>query len=475
MDRGLDPLDTNLVVADKERSNKTICLAVTPPLKELGIPGRPRLFEVEQTIAKLNAQRSRLTRGGGLLKKSISRGELINNKELLIDYIIATPRMSRYIEASTEIYNIYLDFISEEDIHVYSIDEVFIDLTPYLNTYDRSGEEIGSSIARKVFELTGITATVGVGTNLYLAKIAMDMVAKHMNPDRFGIRIAALDELKYRKLLWNHRPITDFWRVGKGYARRLASVGLNTMGDIAICSMGDKESYYNDSLIYRIFGINGELLIDHAWGYEPCSMSDIKNYEPESQSVCQSQVLHEAYEYNKVRIIVYEMAESLSLQLAEKGMLARHFHLRVGYDLKNLRKIIDNDDFNGELVSDSFGRVKPKHVSGRTKLTYYTNSTIPIRNVLLELFTRIVDKRLYIRRISIAAIDPITEAESANNELLKLIGRDNSYKERKNREVERVIMDIKKKFGKNSIVRGTSMQEGATGRERNNQIGGHKA
>ena len=462
VERKLDPLTARLVVADESRTEKTICLAVSPALKELGIPGRPRLFEVVQRAGEL----------GG------------------IDYLVARPRMALYMAYSTKIYSIYLRYVAPEDIFAYSVDEVFIDVTSYLHIYDTTPHELALKMIRTVLEETGITATAGIGTNLYLAKVAMDIEAKHMPADKDGVRIAELDEMSYRRKLWDHTPVSDFWRVGRGYRRRLEENGLFTMGDIARCSVGGPGEYYNEELLYRLFGVNAELLIDHAWGYEPCTLADVKAYKPESSSISQGQVLQEPYSFEKARIIVREMAEMLSYDLAVKHFLTDQIVLTVNYDTESLTDPGIRKKYKGEITRDYYGRAVPKHAHGTCNLKRMTSLTDDIIGGALEIYDREVNKILLVRRIYVIANHATDEsaAEDADGsggyEQLDLFTdykareeekREESLKRDKEKRLQEAVIDIKMKYGKNAVVRGTSMQEGATARDRNRQIGGHRA
>ena len=406
-ERGLDPLTTNLVVADLSRTEKTICLAVTPSLKAWGISGRARLFEVVEKVKEVNAQRLRSAPGGQFSGSSSDDTVLKADPSLALDYIIAPPRMAHYMKWSTEIYNIYLKYIAPEDIHVYSIDEVLMDVTNYLETYKLSARELAMKMILDVLHTTGITATAGIGTNLYLCKIAMDIVAKHIHPDMNGVRIASLNERTYRRLLWSHRPLTDFWRVGRGYTKKLEANGLYTMGDVARCSLGGPGDFYNEDLLYKLFGINAELLIDHAWGWEPCTIADIKAYKPETKSVGGGQVLQCPYDYEKARLVLREMADQLSLDLVEKKLAAKQLVLTVGYDIENLK----GRDYKGEVTTDRYGRAIPKHAQGTENLEDYTASTKRIVSAALALFDRIIDKKLLVRRLYLTAAHVLEEGE----------------------------------------------------------------
>lgn len=470
--RDLNPLNTNLVVADKTRTEKTICLAVSPSLKALGVSSRPRLFEVNSIIEKVNARRRKKNK---LYGKSVFYDEIIRNDDVEVAFLIAPPQMKYYMDLSNKIYEIYLKYIASEDIHVYSIDEVFMDVTDYLNTYDMTAEKLAMTIIKDVLENTGITATAGIGTNLYLAKVAMDIVAKHKKADENGVRMAYLDEMSYRKLLWDHRPLRDFWRVGKGYSQKLEELGLYTMGDIA------RFSIENEEVLYRIFGVNAELLIDHAWGYEPCAMHEIKKYRPLNSSIGSSQVFDGPKDYNITGLIIKEMADNLALELTDKGLYTDSIVITVGYDIINL------ENFNGETVKDRYGRLIPKHAHGTIHLDEYTLSSRIITRKAMELYKRIAKKDLYARRVSIVAcdlrykyeLDRITHVEEyslfddVDKEIRK---KDSDEKElMKDLKIQESMLKIKKKYGKNSIIRGMNLEDGATALDRNKQIGGHKA
>lgn len=483
IERGLDPLTTNLVVADNSRTEKTICLAVTPSLKSYGVSGRPRLFEVVQRVREINATRLYNLRKREFSGSSYNKKELDDDLNLKLDYIVAPPRMSFYMEYSTRIYNVYLKYIAPEDIHVYSIDEVFIDVTSYLNTYGLSAKELVQKIILDVLHETGITATAGIGTNLYLAKIAMDVVAKHIPADEHGVRIAELDEISYRKQLWDHRPLTDFWRIGRGYTKKLESVGLYTMGDIARCSLGKESDYYNEDLLRRMFGKNTELLIDHAWGWEPVTITDIKNYKPDNNSIGSGQVLHCGTDFDKTKIIVREMTEMLVLDLVSKNLVTDQIVLTVGYDRENLMDPVRMRNYKGEYSIDQYGRKIPKHAHGTINLDSYTSSTNVIVRAVLDLFNRIVDENLLVRRINMSANHVISEKEAKQDKyeqlnLFDMITEKESVDQeqiKKEKDIQKAVLDIKKKFGKNAILKGMSLQEGSTAIDRNNQIGGHKA
>lgn len=489
VERQLDPMDTNLVVADSARTEKTICLAVSPSLKSLGIPGRARLFEVVEKVKDVNVQRKRLSPGHAFRGESCFAGELEGHPEFSLSYIVAPPRMSHYMEYSARIYKIYLKYIAPEDIHVYSIDEVFMDVTAYLDTYSLSARELAGKIIQDVFARTGIPAAAGIGTNLYLCKVAMDIMAKHAPPDQNGIRIAELDEMSYRRLLWNHRPITDFWRVGRGYARRLAEHGMFTMGDIARCSVGDSQSYYNEELLYKLFGINAELLIDHAWGWEPVTIDLIKQYKPETNCISSGQVLHCPYDFQNARLIVKEMTDLLVLELVEKRLVTDQLTLTIGYDIENLTRPEISRKYKGEITTDHYGRRVPKHAHGTAGLKRLTSSTRLIMDAVMELYDTIVDKNLLIRRIGISANRLLDESAARNEEQVSYTQLDlfTDYEAlekqeleteaalKKERALQEAVLSVKKKYGKNAILKGMNLEKGATTVERNRQIGGHKA
>lgn len=436
VERHLDPLTTNLVVADPSRTDKTICLAVTPSLKAYGLSGRSRLFEVVQTAASYQARTGHK-----------------------LSYLIAPPRMGLYIQYSTRIYSIYLKYISPEDIHVYSIDECFIDVTDYLALYHMDAHTLALTMIKDVLSATGITATAGIGTNLYLAKIAMDIVAKHAKPDEDGVRIAELDEISYRKLLWNHRPLTDFWRIGRGIANRLAQNGIYTMGEIARTSLQDEDWFYEQ------FGVDAELLIDHAWGYEPCTMADIKSYQPSTNSTSSGQVLSCPYPYEKARLIIQEMTDALVLDLVEKNLVTDSITLHIGYDRQN----VDTNSYKGMIHIDHYGRAVPKPAHGTVSFSAATNSTSRIMKETLALFDRIINRTLTIRRINITA-NHVTEKEFEQLDLFS-----NPKDLEREQRLQETMISIKKKYGNNAILKGMNLEEGATAKERNEQIGGHKA
>lgn len=484
VERGLDPMTANLVVADLTRTEKTICLAVSPSLKAYGIPGRTRLFDVIRRVKDINAERKNRAPGYQFTGSSADDTELKENPSLELDYITAPPRMALYMDYSSRIYEVYLKYIAPEDIHVYSIDEVMMDVTGYLNTYGMTARELAAEMILDVQRTTGVTAAAGIGTNLYLCKVAMDIEAKHILPDENGVRIAELDEMSYRRLLWNHRPLTDFWRVGRGYAKKLEEHGLFTMGDIARCSLGKDRDYYNEELLYQMFGINAELLIDHAWGWEPCTIADIKAYKPASNSIGSGQVLSCPYPFDKARLVLREMADMLALDLADRNMATDQLVLTVGYDRNNLKS---GDGYIGETASDRYGRAVPKHAHGTENLPRYTSSTKRILQAATELFDRIVDPDLMVRRFYLTASRVADESEAAEKESYEQLDLFTDYKaaekekEQENQQLEKekrwqkAMLDIKKKYGKNAILRGMNLEEGATARERNNQIGGHKA
>ena len=478
-ERGLDPLTTNLVVADSSRTEKTICLAVSPSLKQYGVPGRARLFEVLQKVKEINSNRRYNAPGYVLNGKSYDDIELKKHREYELDFIIAPPQMNKYMNYSIDIYNIYLEYFSQEDIYVYSIDEVFIDVTHYLKTYKMKASTLATKIIQEVYKKTGITATCGVGTNLYLSKVAMDIVAKHTKPNKYGVRIACLDENMYKHKLWNYRPLTDFWRVGKGIAEKLEKNNMHTMGDVARCSI------YNEDKLFKLFGINAELLIDHAWGYEPCTMESIKSYVPTTNSLSSGQVLHCPYNYEKTKLIIKEMTELLALELVDKHLVTKQLVLDIGYDIENLTNPIIRRLYNGKITIDNYGRKVPKHSHGTINLDYNTSSSRILSKKCLELYDRIVNKNLLIRKINITACDIVDEnkvKKEVVHEQLNLFGStdDSAQKiEDKNRQEEdnklqHILLDIKNKYGKNSILKGMNLEEGATTIDRNNQVGGHK-
>ena len=487
VERGLDPMTTNLVVADESRTEKTICLAVSPSLKAYGIPGRARLFEVVQKVKEVNAERRMNAPGRQFSGSSIDDEELKKKPELSIDYIAAPPQMAHYIEWSTRIYNVYLKYVAPEDIHVYSIDEVFMDVTTYLKASELSAYDFVKKIIRDVYDTTGITAAAGIGTNLYLCKVAMDIVAKHIDPDKEGVLIAELDETSYRRLLWAHKPLTDFWRVGQGYAKRLAENGLFTMGDIARCSLGKPGEFYNEDLLYRLFGINAELLIDHAWGYEPCTIADVKAYKPEYNCISSGQVLRCPYTFEQAKLVVMEMTDLLVLDLVDKGLVTDQMVLTVGYDIENLSDPAISRAYKGPVTVDYYGRRVPKHAHGTINLKKRTSSTKMIMDAVAALFDRIVDPNLLVRRLNLTANKVVAENSVMEVQQYEQLNLFTDYvAEEKKREDEKLalerekrmqqaVLSIKKKYGKNAILKGMNLQEGATTMDRNNQIGGHKA
>lgn len=458
VERNLDPLTTNLVVADPSRTEKTICLAVSPSLKAYGISGRPRLFEVVQKAKKER-----------------------------IDYIVAVPRMALYMQYSTRIYDIYLRYIAKEDIHVYSIDEVFMDVTDYLMNYKMSAKELAAKMIQDILKETGITATAGIGTNLYLCKVAMDIVAKHVEPDKNGVRIAMLDEITYRKMLWNHRPLTDFWRVGRGYQKKLEENGLFTMGDIARCSLGKDSDFYNEDLLYKLFGVNAELLIDHAWGYEPVTIDLIKAYRPSVNSLSSGQVLQCPYDFEKGKLIVREMTDLLVLDLVEKRLVTDQMVLTIGYDIENLSDPVRKKQYMGEITTDHYGRCVPKHAHGTINLDRKTSSTKIITDAIMDLYDKIVDQNLLVRRVTVVAnrlVDEKQLQEENSYQQLDLFTDYNALRKEqkafeeareKERKLQEAMLSVKKKYGKNAMLKGMNLQEGAMTIERNHQIGGHKA
>lgn len=475
VERGLDPLKTNLVVADESRTSKTICLAVSPSLKSLGVPGRPRLFEVIRDVDEINKNRRyRLKRE--FTGSSVFIDELNKNPELKLDYIIAPPRMSKYINASTEIYKVYLKWVKPEDIHVYSIDEVFIDITDYLKLYDADAETIISKIILDIYNTTGITATGGVGTNLYLAKVAMDILAKHKTANEHGVRIAILDEMSYRRELWGHMPLTDFWRLGKGYSRRLQKFGLFTMGDIARFSIGSADK------LYKEFGVNAELLIDHAWGYEPCEISDIKSYRPQKRSISSGQVLPEPTVFNDALTIIKEMAEAVSYDLVSENLVTKKLTLTVKYDTSNLEN--HGQIYTGEKKTDSYGRMPPKDSHGTINLDFNTSSTRILREKTEDLFRKIVDPTLYVRKMYIVACDIVEKGSADDSGVINQLNLFSAFdkkdtlldeKLKKEEKVQKAMLEIKKKYGKNSVLKGMNLLEGARQMERNCEIGGHRS
>ncbi len=487
VERGLNPLTTNLVVADAARTEKTICLAVSPSLKAYGIPGRARLFEVVQRVREVNAERRSRAPGRRFSGASCDAVELEEHPELELSYVAAPPRMAFYVDYSTRIYSVYLKYIAPEDMHVYSIDEVFMDVTDYLHIYGLQPRELAARIIGDVLKETGITATAGIGTNLYLCKVAMDIGAKHVAPDENGVRIAELDEMSYRRQLWSHRPLTDFWRVGHGYQRKLEEVGLYTMGDIARCSLGGDRDYYNEELLYQMFGVNAELLIDHAWGWEPTTIDLIKAYQPETNSISSGQVLQCPYDFEGGRLIVREMTDLLVLELVEKRLVTDQMTLTIGYDVENLSNPKIRDSYKGEVTTDHYGRRVPKHAHGTANLSRQTSSTRLITDAVMELYDKIVNPALLVRRVTVAANRLADEAEVRERESFEQLDLFTDYealqRERaaeeagfaKERRLQEAMLDIKSRYGKNAVLKGMNLQEGATTKERNNQIGGHRA
>ena len=474
VERGLNPLKTNLVVADKSRTEKTICLAVSPALKQYGIPGRARLFEVLSKVKEINKMRRKANGYKKFSGKAVNDDILKKDKTKELDLIIAPPRMAHYIDYSAKIYNIYLKYIAKEDIFVYSIDEVFMDITNYLKYYKLSPKDLITKIIKDVYDTTGITATGGIGTNLFLAKVAMDVVAKHITPNKFGVRIAELNEMSYRKMLWSHVPITDIWRVGKGISKRLEKYGMYTMGDVARCSIN------NEDLLYKLFGVNAELLIDHAWGWEPCTIESIKNYKPLAKSISSGQVLQSPYSYDKAKLIVREMAELLALDLVSKKLVTEQLVLTIGYDIENV-----TDNYNGSVTIDYYGRAIPKHAHGTINLDYKTSSSKIISKAMIKLYDRIINPKLSVRRVTMAATKLESEEEEKGKVRYKQLDLFSSLDEENNKldydrealkeenNLQNAMLKIKEKYGKNAILKGMDLEDGATTRDRNRQIGGH--
>ena len=479
-ERDLDPLTTNLVVADPSRTEKTICLAVSPSLKQYGIPGRARLFEVVTKVKELNTIRLRNTTNKKFIGSSYLDSELKSNKDLKLDYIVAPPQMRKYMKYSTDIYKVYLKYLSKEDIYVYSIDEVFCDITNYLKLYKKTPKELTTTIIQDVLKTTGITATAGIGTNMYLAKVAMDIVAKHAEADEYGVRLAEIDELSYRKILWNHRPLTDFWRIGKGIATKLELNGMHTLGDVARMSLN------NEDFLYKLFGVNAELLIDHAWGYEPCTIKSVKSYTPTTNSLSSGQVLHEPYTYMKARLIVREMMDSLACDLTEKGFATSDLTLTIGYDIDNLTNPKIYKMYNGPVVKDFYGRLIPKHSHGTIHVDHKTNSSSLLCEKIIELFDHIANPILLVRRINIAACNLVRSDEIKEEHKFEQVSLFQDYekerkekeesrkKEKKDMELQKTIVEIKHKYGKNAILKGMNFEEGGTMRDRNMEVGGHR-
>lgn len=480
VERGLDPLDTNLVVADEARTAKTICLAVSPSLKSYGLSGRCRLFEAIQKVREVNYQRRKDNNYRPFTKKSYLDSEIKRNNSIELDFIKATPRMRLYMKYSTAIYNIYLKYIAEEDILVYSIDEVFCDITNYLKFYKMTASELVMKIISEVYKTTGITATAGIGTNMYLAKVAMDIMAKKMKPNEYGVRMAYLNEELYKKELWSHQPLTDFWRVGRGYAKKLEANHIYTMGDIA------RTSLVNEDLLFRLFGVNAELLIDHAWGYEPCTISDAKNYKPLRNSISSGQVLHCAYDYNKAKLVVREMVDSLTLDLVDKHLISNQFVLTIGYDVENLLNPKIANLYHGEITTDNYGRSIPKHAHGTANIDHRTSSTSIITNEVMKLYDKIVNRHLLIKRINLTACDVVNENCQdkviitkqldlfSNTSVINKEKEQELHNEVEERKIQRTLLDIKNKYGKNAILKGMNLEEGSTQKDRNEQVGGHR-
>lgn len=481
VERGLDPLTTNLVVADSSRTDKTICLAVSPSLKAYGIGGRARLFEVVQRVRQVNWERQRKAPWQRLTGKSVYDAELKTHPELAVDYLVAPPRMAHYIEYSTRIYQIYLKYVAPEDIHVYSIDEVFMDVTQYMGIYKMSAHDLAMTIVRDVLAQTGITATAGIGTNMYLCKVAMDIVAKHLPADEDGVRIAEIDERSYREKLWNHRPLTDFWRVGRGIASRLETYGIDTMGKIARLSLRNPE------FLYRMFGVNAELLIDHAWGWEPCTIDYVKAYRPETNCLSSGQVLTCAYTVEKARIVIQEMADAVALDLVDKRLVTDQLVVTVGYDIESLSNPEIRAKYDGPVGVDYYGRQVPKHSHGTQNLDRQTSSARLIREATLALFDRIVNPDLLVRRLNITVNRVVREDQARNTakpveynlftDMEQVVQEQHEENKTLNREraMQETLLSLKKKFGKNAILKGLNFAEGATAKDRNSQIGGHKA
>ena len=480
VERGLDPLNTNLVVADEARTAKTICLAVSPSLKSYGLSGRCRLFEAIQKVREVNYQRRKDNNYRPFTKKSYLDSEIKKNNNLELDFIKATPRMRLYMKYSTNIYNIYLKYIAEEDILVYSIDEVFCDITNYLKFYKMTASELVMKIISEVYKTTGITATAGIGTNMYLAKVAMDIMAKKMKPNEYGVRMAYLNEELYKKELWSHQPLTDFWRVGRGYAKKLEDNRIYTMGDIA------RTSLVNEDLLFKLFGVNAELLIDHAWGYEPCTISDAKNYKPLRNSISTGQVLHCAYDYNKAKLVVREMVDSLTLDLVDKHLISNQFVLTIGYDVENLLNPQIANLYHGEITTDNYGRSIPKHAHGTANIDHRTSSTSIITSEVMKLYDKIVNRHLLIKRINLTACDVVNENCQdkviitkqldlfSNTSALNKEKEQELHNEVEERKIQRTLLDIKNKYGKNAILKGMNLEEGSTQKDRNEQVGGHR-
>jgi DNA polymerase V len=467
-ERGLDPLNTNLVVADASRTEKTICLAVSPSLKQYGIPGRARLFEVVEKVKQINSNRLSKTDNKKFLGESFLDSELKNDNNLKLSYITAPPQMRKYMTYSTNIYKVYLKYLSKEDIYVYSIDEVFCDITNYLKLYKKTPKELTTMIIQDVLKTTGITATAGIGTNMFLAKVAMDVVAKHTEADEYGVRIAELDEYTFRKYLWNHKPMTDIWRIGGGIARKLELNGMHTLGDVARMSLN------NEDFLYKLFGVNAELIIDHAWGYEPCTIKDAKSYRPKSSSLSRGQVLHVPYNYKDAKLITKEMMDSLVLDLVRGHLLTNQIALTINYDIRNI-----NEGYEGEITTDFYGRKVPKYSHGTANLDHYTSSTKIITDKISNLYDEIVNKDLKIRKITVGVNELIYADDSKKDLVLKQLdlftdGTKEEKEEKSEKNVQDAIIKIQNKFGKNSILKGMNLEEKSTARRRNREVGGHK-
>lgn len=476
MERGVDPLSTYLVVADESRTDKTICLAVSPALKAWGVSGRARLFEAFEQVRKVNAERKTRAPGQTFTGTTTDDQTLKKHPELAIDFIRAVPRMALYMQYSAHIYALYLEFVAPEDIFAYSVDEVFINLTPYLALYEMTPEELTMAMVRHVLAHTGITATAGVGTNLYLAKIAMDIRAKHMAPDAGGVRLATLDEAAYRHELWTHRPLTDFWRIGPATARKLEAHGMTTMGDVARCSVGGDGDYLNEDLLYKLFGINAELLIDHAWGWEPTTIADVKHYRPRDNSLSSGQVLTRPYPYDQARIVLREMAEDLALDLVRRKEVCDQIVVDVGYDKASLERT----DWRGPVALDHYGRRVPHRAHGSRNLGGLTSSSSRIVEAAMAVFDRIADPALLVRRLNVSAVhvkaqDALQAAGTQQTLFDEASGAGGDLQDPKERRCQEAMLKIQARFGKNAILKGTSLQEGATAKTRNEQIGGHRA
>ena len=481
VERRLNPLTTNLIVADPSRTEKTICLAVSPSLKAYGIGGRARVFEVLQRLKEVNNERRNNSPNHRLNGISTSDIDLHKHPDWEVDFITAVPRMSYYIDYSTRIYKIYLKFIAPEDIYTYSIDEVFIDATQYLKSYKMTAHELARKMIATVQQYTGITATAGIGTNMYLCKVAMDIVAKHIPADKDGVRIAELDEMSYRRQLWDHRPLTSFWRVGKGIAQKLESYGIDTMGKIARCSLR------NEELLYNLFGVNAELLIDHAWGWEPCTMEAVKAYRPETNSLSHGQVLQSAYDYKKARVVVQEMTDAIALELVDKRLVTNQLVLTISYDSESLSDPQIRAKYHGPITTDYYGRQVPKHAHGTANLERMTSSSRLITEAVMSLYDRIINPDLLVRRINLTTNNVVEESKASEHNTPIQLDLFTDYEElerkrneekaalEKERKMQEAVLSIKKRFGKNAILKGLNYEEGATAKDRNQQIGGHKA